>query len=137
MLHAPILHARLVRAMVGLALGALPALCSAQAAGSGVVLPTDLKPQDAYLSDFAQQAADLSHQGSQSVRRVLNHRPFVTPKGWRLVSVLPATAQSVDARGQEFVLFFQDQANGDVHTVSLTGEGAVTGRTLLRVRQQR
>jgi hypothetical protein len=86
-----------------------------------------LKTIESYVSDISRVTNNATFQGNMIVRKNLKGEPFVIPKDWRLVSVVPDRASD---GSNEFVLFFQDN-HASVHSVGVTASGLLSGKNLL------
>lgn len=82
---------------------------------------------ESYVTDISRVTNNAAYQGNMMVRKNLKGEPFVIPKDWRLVSVVPDRTRDGSS---EFVLFFQD-SHASVHSVGVTASGLLSGNNLL------
>ena len=92
-----------------------------------------VKSVEVFIAEPSRVANEAAFQSNITIKKSLNGQPFSIPKAWRLVSAVPDTHNSQQAR--EYILFFQD-AKGAVHTIGLQMSGSVTGSNVITIPAQ-
>lgn len=110
----------------GFSLTSAPTRAQAPTPGKSVQ-PIDeaLQFNPGYIAPIASQANQIAVEAATRARSALNGVPVRIPADWRLVNVIP--------KGNDYVMFFQS-ANGDVRSLRMQADGAISGQGIIWLR---